>query len=281
MQKQLIQGTQEWLEMRKNYLGSSDAPVIMGVSPWRTPYQLWEEKQGLLAPQPSNPAMQRGIALEPQARQAYIEHTGTTVVPQVLYHREHKWMMASLDGVDDARSIAVEIKTPGKFDHDIARQGKIPDKYYPQLQHQLEVLCISVIHYFSWSEESFHLIEVKRDDEYIADMCQKESEFWDGVLNFVPPKKKYKKRSDKKWSMLMDRLLIKSCNVKLAKKEYAEVRDEAIEEAGDESCSGGGLNVLKIPTKGNIAYDKIPELRDVDLEKYRKPTYTKWRITES
>ena len=46
MDRKNIQGTSEWLENRKNHIGASDAPVVMGVSPWDTPYKLWENKLG-------------------------------------------------------------------------------------------------------------------------------------------------------------------------------------------------------------------------------------------
>ncbi len=54
----LIQHSNEWLELRKNKIGASDAPIIMKVSPWKTPYRLWEEKLGLTECV-SNQAMKR------------------------------------------------------------------------------------------------------------------------------------------------------------------------------------------------------------------------------
>lgn len=36
----------EWLEQRRKGIGGSDAPVIMGVNPWRSPMDLWLEKTG-------------------------------------------------------------------------------------------------------------------------------------------------------------------------------------------------------------------------------------------
>ncbi len=44
MTSQLIQNTPEWHAFRRKRIGASDAPVIMGISPWKTPYQLWIEK---------------------------------------------------------------------------------------------------------------------------------------------------------------------------------------------------------------------------------------------
>jgi len=65
------QGTPEWLEMRKNYLGASDAPIVMKVSPWSTPFQLWRKKLGLVEDEPENDNIRYGKAMEPIARKAY------------------------------------------------------------------------------------------------------------------------------------------------------------------------------------------------------------------
>ena len=41
----------EWLEARKDGLGASDAAALLGLSPWKTNVQLWEEKCGLVIPE--------------------------------------------------------------------------------------------------------------------------------------------------------------------------------------------------------------------------------------
>ena len=37
----------EWLELRKAGIGSSEVATIVGLNPWETPYQLWRRKLGL------------------------------------------------------------------------------------------------------------------------------------------------------------------------------------------------------------------------------------------
>lgn len=44
----------EWLEYRKDGIGSSEVATILGLNPWETPYQLWRRKKGLDAPQRRN-----------------------------------------------------------------------------------------------------------------------------------------------------------------------------------------------------------------------------------
>ena len=63
----LDQGSPEWLAHRAKYRNASETPVVLGVSPWQTPYQLWLEKKGR-AERPVTFPMQRGKELEAAAR---------------------------------------------------------------------------------------------------------------------------------------------------------------------------------------------------------------------
>lgn len=38
---------EEWLQVRKSGIGSSEVATIVGLNPWETPYQLWRRKVGL------------------------------------------------------------------------------------------------------------------------------------------------------------------------------------------------------------------------------------------
>jgi hypothetical protein len=94
---------------------------------------------------------------------------------------------ASMDGISDNRKTAVEIKCPGEKSHSIALEGKVPDNYYPQLQHQMMVCDLSSIYYMSWTEYSHIILTVNRDDAFIEKMKAMELEFWQYVVNFEKP----------------------------------------------------------------------------------------------
>jgi len=47
----LVQGSAEWHEHRRSHRNASETPAVLGVSPWTTPFQLWQIKTGR-APQP-------------------------------------------------------------------------------------------------------------------------------------------------------------------------------------------------------------------------------------
>ena len=78
----LLQGSAEWHEHRRRYRNASETPVVLGVSPWATPYQLWQQKLGLVQPEVTA-AMLHGTQHEPLARAAYEALTGHVMQPLV------------------------------------------------------------------------------------------------------------------------------------------------------------------------------------------------------
>lgn len=178
------QSTREWLSWRREGIGASDAPVIMGQSPWQKASHLLSIKTGQIEERPANGAMQRGKTLEPLARQAYVRHTGIEVEPVCVQSLAHAWMRASLDGLSADGRRVVEIKCPGEKDHLLADSGLVPEKYYAQLQHILAVTGLPEIHYWSFRFGRPVLLSVNRDDSFVAALIVKESEFWSQVCAF-------------------------------------------------------------------------------------------------
>ncbi len=131
--------------------------------------------------------MIRGNNLEDEARRKFEKITGLWVIPRRLFHKDYDWMMASLDGMDATEQVVVEIKCPGKRSHELARKGHIPEVYYPQLQHQMIVSKVHRMYYFSYSEDSHHLITCEKDDEYCDKLIEKELKFWNCIQNMIPP----------------------------------------------------------------------------------------------
>src|SRR5690606_34059824 len=142
----LIQGSSEWLILRKSKITATDAPIIMGESPYKSKKELYLEKIDPNFELKSNDRMRRGTDLEPVARQMFILTTGVYVEPRVVLK---EWAMASLDGIDETGKIIVEIKCPGIKDHEKALNGHVPDHYFAQLQHQMYVCDVDKSFYFS------------------------------------------------------------------------------------------------------------------------------------
>jgi len=274
------QNTQEWLEMRKKYIGASDAPIIMGVSPWRTPYQLWQEKLGLIDSQPENFAMQRGKELEEEARLAYQKMTGLIVVPKVVFHPNKPFMMSSLDGLTLDGNRAVEIKCPNEHDHELARSGKIPEKYYPQVMHHLAGNDHPIEDYFSYRKGEGIIVEVPRDQDYIDKLMEKEEKFWDKVISFEMPELTDMdfRQKDEDWILKAQQLYDRKQELKALKKEVDALEKKFREECQGNPCMGGGYKYQKYMRVGSVSYSKIPELIGVDLSSYRGPPIEIWTL---
>lgn len=276
------QQTQEWHNLRAEKIGSSDAPVIMEVSPWSSPYQLWQQKiLGTITQ--SSFAMRRGLDLEPKARNALSEMTGLILQSDVVFHPSKEWMMASLDVIDIDRKFIAEIKCPNAETHAIAARGKVPDHYYPQLQHQMEVCELGMAYYFSFDGEEGILLEVKRDEKYIQLLLEKEEEFFDCIKNLTPPKlgeKDYVKKSEKPWNDAALKLIQIRSQLSILEKEEKALEKDLIGMANNQNSIGGGIKISRYFRKGAINYGEIPELFNVDVEKYRKDPVECWRISQ-
>lgn len=282
MQNNLIQGSPEWLEMRKRYIGASDAPVIMDVSPYKTKHELWEEKLGLSLGKAASSSMIYGQKMEEEARRAYEKYTGILVSPTVVFHKENNFMMASLDGLSIDRDMVVEIKNVCEKDHETARKGNVPEKYFPQTQHILECLNIETLHYFSYKNGDFALVEVQKDDKYISTMVKLETKFWDNVSNFVEPElsdRDYSQMDSAEWEKTVAEWKLLDEQLKELSAKEKEYRKALIKLANEKSSIGAGLKLTKSMRKGAIDYDKIEVLKDIDMESYRKDPTTTWRFS--
>ena len=276
------QQSEEWLKMRKNKVGASDAPVIMGVSPWKTPYQLWLEKVSSHIQDQKSEAMQRGLDLEEEARSTFEQMTGLTVIPLVVLHDEYDWMMASLDGIDIEKKAIVELKCPNKIDHQMAVSGKIPEKYFPQLQHQIAVCKVDKAYYFSYNGREGAIVQIYRDDKYIKQLIEKERHFYDCVQTFNAPEaneRDYNIIDEEETCFLASKILETKKMIKNLEKQESIMMEDFMKRCEFRNTQGNNFKLTKSVRKGSVDYSSIPQLLGVDTEKYRKPTVEAWRLT--
>lgn len=185
----------EWHRWRMGGIGSSDASVIMGVSPYKTVDQLYLEKIGQAEEPESNFAMLRGKELEPIARANVELLEDIDFEPVTMQMKEHKFMRASLDGWNEDRKIVLEIKCLGREKHAMALAGEIPIEYIYQLAHQILVSGCEEIWYYSFTGTEGHLIKKKSIEfkKECADLFQECKKFWGYVRSKTPPSKPQEK----------------------------------------------------------------------------------------
>lgn len=135
----LVQGSQAWHAYRHAHFNASDAPAMLGVSPYKTRSQLLHELATGQVPA-VDPATQRrfdaGHAAEAAARTVAEREIGEDLFPIVGSEGR---LSASFDGLTMDDRIVWEHKLMNVDLADSLSRGIIPDQYHPQLEQQLMV----------------------------------------------------------------------------------------------------------------------------------------------
>lgn len=196
----LEQGTETWHQWRLEGIGASEAPMVMGISKYKSAHKLWKEKTGAIQTKDDwNYIFEKGKSIEAAAR-AYFELMNDKECPPVCIEMDqYPFIRASLDGYNAQENFALEIKYVGKD----AMEDEVPAHHMAQLQHQMMVCGAKDITYIRSNDgKRFKADVVKRDDAYISILLNKELEFWDMVVNKkeppLPEKKVRKKRESYK-----------------------------------------------------------------------------------
>lgn len=141
---------EEWLDARSDRIGGSDAAAILGMNPYKTNVQLWEEKAGIRQPEDisDKPYVKYGIQAEMHLRSLFELDFPEY---QVFYQEGNMWLNdkfpfahASLDGWltdQQGRKGVLEIKTTNILQSMQKEKwkGRVPDNYYIQLLHYLMI----------------------------------------------------------------------------------------------------------------------------------------------
>lgn len=180
----------EYLEERRKLIGGSDIAAIMGISPWKTAFQVYQEKRKEVEDWKGNEATDWGSRLEPAIRQWYSDTTGRSVkIPgKILVHPKYSFMGASLDGfTDDGR--VVEIKTARSGRHwGEPETNQIPDYYAVQVHHYMTITGLEVADVpvsIAGSAPCLYTVDADKEiSEMIIEACSK---FWERVVNGNPP----------------------------------------------------------------------------------------------
>jgi putative phage-type endonuclease len=181
---------EEWLKLRRQGLGGSDAAAAAGLNKWKSPLALWLEKTGQVEPPEPGEAAYWGIMLEDVLAREFSRQTGLKVKRRnaLLRHRRHHFMLANVDRLVVGQEIGLECKTTGQFNKDDWEENRIPYEYLLQCQHYLAVTgfktwYIAVLiggNKFTWRE-------IKRDEQIIDCLVQIEADFWRHVESGRPP----------------------------------------------------------------------------------------------
>lgn len=186
--------TEEWLEGRSHGIGGSEASIVMGINPWKSRLELWDEKVNRTRrlEYDTHIALKLGNFLEPLIAEEYSKITGRKleIRPQKA-HSEYPFILGNIDREiigDDKRGPGIlEIKSKGAFT-DWHRED-VPLYYIVQLQQYLEIYRYDWGSFAIFDLGSLKLscIDIERDEELINKLIKEEVEFWRLVESKTPP----------------------------------------------------------------------------------------------
>lgn len=189
---------------RNTYLGGSDTAAILGVSPWMSPFMLYQKKIGEYVEEVT-PAKQkifdRGHRWEPIVVEMLVDelrgrgHDVEIIARNQRYQDpEHPFLAAEIDLelLVDGEEVNGEAKTVNPFavkDWGDEDSDEIPIYYAAQVMHGLMIkprrrTVIAAVTGFD-DKPRVHWIE--RDEETIAGIRAREVEFWHRVQNREAP----------------------------------------------------------------------------------------------
>lgn len=277
-----VQGSTAWKNKRRECITATDVSKIISVNPYCTALKLWNQKLGLEPEQQENEAMRLGSALETPARELFIKETGINFTPVVKFHPVDTWKMASLDGLSDCGKYGVEIKC-SKSLYEKTKCGFIDEIYRCQVQWQAYIVNIPMVYFMAYWDGDYAVLEIKRDDDFLNEIMPKIHEFRNQLLNFTPPDacdRDYIKRDSRELQFHLEVWKQTKAEMKLLEAKDELLRDTIIKMCDGISSECNGVRIAKTTRRGNIQYDKIEALKEIDLEVYRSKPTTSYRFTE-
>lgn len=185
------QNRAQWLELRKGKITSSNVAVVCGLSPFKSPLQLWAEWTGKIQDTfIGNKATQIGLALEPLVASWWSERSGLGVDrANALYaDSELPWLACSPDYIIEGGD-PLEIKTGNYRTAYKWADGAAPQEYILQVQVQLRVLKRQrgVLTAYLGDLDSMPDVLVDYDPQLFELVRERSEAFLDCVQKDIPP----------------------------------------------------------------------------------------------
>ncbi len=189
------------IEARRHGIGGSDVAAVFGVSPWKTPLQLYREKRGEEKPADigDEEAVRWGNLLEDVVAEEYARRAGVKVqrMNGLLKSAKHPWMLANIDRaviLPDAPSLVrenggllntrkiLEVKTAGiRAADEWGEPGtdQVPKHYLLQGAHYLAVTGAEVCDFAVLiGGQDFRVYTLERDPELVDMIVDGTRDFW-------------------------------------------------------------------------------------------------------
>ncbi|CUX24336.1 YqaJ viral recombinase family nuclease [Clostridium sp. C105KSO13] len=182
---------EEWLKYRRKGIGGSDVAAIMGISPFATIRDLYNDKVGIQPlmedEEESNwVAKAVGQRLEDLVAEIFSKKTGLEVFPvrKMFRHPLYPFMLADVDffiRFPDGSFGILECKTCNYNARDKWADDAIPANYVYQVRHYMAVTNISKAYIaclYGNNENEFVIRSLERDMMEEEEIIEQEAYFW-------------------------------------------------------------------------------------------------------
>ena len=203
-----VKDQSHWHALRGKGLGGSDAGIVMNVSNYKTPYQLWEEKTGKVKREfITNEAIEKGNKLEPILYNLFevlygnkYEVINTKDIS--LSSKQYPFLRANLDGAlinkQTGQKGVLEIKSSTIQNASMLKKWQkddLPITYYFQVLHYLYVTGFDFVILYAildipWAnKQETRIVEMYKEalEADIEILIKTERWFWDKVITKTPP----------------------------------------------------------------------------------------------
>ena len=183
---------EKWLALRRQSIGASDAPVIAGLSKYKSRFALWLEKTGQMVPEEAGQAARWGSRLEDDIEEE-LGLLGIKLASRQLMiaHPEWPWITATLDGVDDVGDLwefkSAGFQTAAPLLDGVV--GTLPAMWIIQAHHQMFAAMKPRVRFAVFIGHRLQLFTfcVERDESIISELLALLHEFRAHIENDTPP----------------------------------------------------------------------------------------------
>ncbi len=240
---------EEWLEVRKSGIGSSEVATIVGLNPWETPYQLWRRKVGLDKPKEENFAMRAGHYLEDAVSRFWMDETGRQIIKRsagdwIIRDNDRPYLQVSPDRtywLGESRANSEKGILECKTTQMTVDADNLPEHWFCQVQYQLGVAGYEQGS-LAWlcSGRNFGYADIAFVDNFFGWLIDSVDRFWiDNIqggkepdpINVADVLLKYNRHTDRKSIEVSDEIFDAYSQLKDVRKELAALdeRKEALE----------------------------------------------------
>lgn len=284
-------GSDDWKRIRRGSVGASETAAILGIDPYTTAYELWEQKiKG--TEKKKNSAMQRGNDREEEARIFASEFLKIDFKPVMIRSEPFEWKTASLDGWNEEKQAALEIKWCNMEVHEKHKKGIIVPHYMCQLQTIMKRTEIHQMYFMTCvdgKEGKDVYISIVERDKCLVDRITIEEEifYYHNMIKKIPPEFSDRDHApipdedEFRTDLLCDLSKELKRKIKFLQEEHEEVMKQIKEVTKGRSSKTKNYKITKSMTPGRVQYDKITELEGIDLDQYRGSPIESWRLTEN